>query len=71
MSRVGKGGWGAEVAFNPPPPSQNSFKALAKSVLILLGFTAAASATDTTIHKKMFGPESTTVIISNEQMNNE
>ena len=33
----------------------NVQKSLAKSVLIPLGLTAAASATDTAIHKKMFG----------------
>ena len=31
------------------------FKPLAKSVLIPLGLTAAAAATDPAIHKKMFG----------------
>ena len=33
----------------------NVLKPLAKSVLTPLGFTAAASATDPTIHQKMFG----------------
>ena len=33
---------------------KNVVKPLAKSVLIPLGLTAAASATDTAIHKKMF-----------------
>ena len=44
-------------------------KPLTKSVLIRLGLTAAASATDATIHKKMFGPGVTTLISSNEEMN--
>ena len=44
-------------------------KPLTKSVLIPLGLTAAASATDATIHKKMFGPGVTTLINSNEEMN--
>ena len=44
-------------------------KPLAKSVLISLGLTAAASATDAAIHKKMFGSHTTTLIISNEEMN--
>ena len=33
-----------------------------------LGLTAAASATDAAIHKKMFGCGTTTLIISNEKM---
>ena len=45
-------------------------KALAKSVLIPLKLTAAASATDAAIHKKMFGSGVATFIISNEEMNN-
>ena len=44
-------------------------KLLAKSVLIPLGLTAAASATDAGIHKKMFGSGTATLIISNEEMN--
>ena len=47
----------------------NVLKPLAKSVLIPLGLTAAASATDVAIHKKMFGCGTTTLIISNEKMN--
>ena len=47
----------------------NVLKPLAKSVLIQLGLTAAASATDTAIHKKKFGSGFTTLIISNEEMN--
>ena len=46
----------------------NVFKPLAKSVLISLGLTAAASATDAAIHKKIFGTCFTTLIISNEEM---
>ena len=42
----------------------NLVKPLAKSVL-----TAAASATDAVIHKKMFGFRNTTLIISNKEMN--
>ena len=42
-------------------------KPLAKSVLIPLGLTAAASATDAAIHKKMFGSGVTMLIISNEK----
>ena len=47
----------------------NVLKSLAKSVLIALGLTAAASATDAATHKKMFGSRNTTIIISNEEMN--
>ena len=38
-----------------------------KSVLIPLGFTAAASATDAAIHKKMFGFGRTTLMTSNKE----
>ena len=48
---------------------KNVLKPLAKSVLIPLGLTAAASATDAAVHKKMFGSGFTTLIISNEEMN--
>ena len=48
---------------------ENVLKPLAKSVLTPLSLTAATSATDVTIHKKMFGSGVTTLIISNEEMN--
>ena len=48
---------------------KNVLKPLAKSVLILLGLTATASATDTSIHKKMFLSRVTTLVNSNEEMN--
>ena len=48
----------------------NVLKPLARSVLIPLGLTAAGSATDAAIHKKkMFGSGMTSLIISNEEMN--
>ena len=47
----------------------NVLKPLAKSVLIPLGLTAATSATDAAIHKKMSGSANTTLIMSNEEMN--
>ena len=47
----------------------NILKSLAKSVLIPLGLTAAASETDAAIQKKMFGSGTTILIISNEQIN--
>ena len=43
-------------------------KPLAESVLILLGITAVVSAADAAIHEKMFGSDRTTLIISNEEM---
>ena len=51
------------------PLIENVLKPLAKNVLIPLGLTAAASATDAAIHKKMFGSGTSTLIILNEQMN--
>ena len=48
----------------------NALKQLAKSVLTPLGLIAAASATDVAIHKKMFGLDVTTMILSKEKMNN-
>ena len=44
-------------------------KPLAKSVLIPLGLTAAASAADAGIHKKILGSGNATLIISKEEMN--
>ena len=51
------------------PSIGNVLKPLANSFLIPFGLTAAASATDAAIHKKMFGSGITTLIISNEEMN--
>ena len=47
----------------------NVLKPLAKRVLIRLGLTAAASATDAAIQKKVFRSGVTTLIISNEEIN--
>ena len=44
-------------------------KPLAKIVLIPLGLTAAASAADAGIHKRILGSGNTTLIISKEEMN--
>ena len=49
--------------------SRCELKPIAKSVLIPLGSTAAASAADAAIYKKMFGSGPTTLPISNEEMN--
>ena len=51
------------------PLMKNVLKLLAKSFLISLGLTAAVSATDAAIHKKLFGSRTTTLKISNEEMN--
>ena len=55
------------------PLMKNVIKPLAKSVLIPLGLTAAVSATDAGIHKKILGCGSdnnnTILIISNDEMN--
>ena len=51
------------------PLTKNVLKPLAKSVLIQLGLTAAAAATDAVIHKKMFRSGTTILINSNEEMN--
>ena len=51
------------------PLIKNVIKPLAKSVLIPLGLTAAASAADAGIHKKILRSGNATLIISNEEMN--
>ena len=51
------------------PLIEDELKPLAKSVLIPLGLTAEASATDPAIHKTMFRSVFPTLIISNEDMN--
>ena len=51
------------------PLIKNVIKPLAKSVLIPLGLTAAASAADARIHKKILGSGNmTTLIISNDEI---
>ena len=47
--------------------TEKVLKPLAKSVLVPLGLTAAASATDVAIQKKIYG--STTLVFSNEDLN--
>ena len=51
------------------PLIQNVLKPIAKSVWIPLRLMAAASATDTAIHKKMLKSGFITLIISNEAVN--
>ena len=51
-------------------PSQGSvLKLLAKSVLVPLGLTAAASAVDAAIQKKIYGLGMTTWVVSNKELN--
>ena len=55
------------------PLMKSAIKPLAKSVLIPLGLTAAASAADAGIHKNILGSghnNNTTLIISNDEMDN-
>ena len=51
------------------PLKKNVIKPLTKSVLIPLELTSAASAVDAGIHKKILGSGNTTLIISNEEVN--
>ena len=48
---------------------ENILKPLDEGVLIPLELIAAASVTNAAIHKKMFGSGTTTLIISNEEIN--
>ena len=48
---------------------KNVITTLAKSVFVPLGLTAAASATDATIQKKIFGLGLITLIFSNGELN--
>ena len=51
------------------PLIKNVIKPLAKSLLLSLGLTAAASAADAGIHKKILGSgDMTTLIISNDEI---
>ena len=51
---------------NCSPIMKNVLKPLAKSVLIPLQLTAASSAINAAMQKKMFGSGMTTLIISND-----
>ena len=50
------------------PLMKNVLIPSAKSVLIPLGLTRSASATDAAVHKKIFGSGTTTLIIPNEEV---
>ena len=47
---------------------KNILQPLAKSILTPLGLTAAASAADACLHRKILGCGTTTLILSNESM---
>ena len=51
------------------PLIKNVLQPLAKSVLMPLGLKTTASVTDSAIHKKMFGPGTTKLTISNKEVN--
>ena len=48
---------------------KNVLKPLAKTVLIPLGLKAAASGTDAAIQNKLFGSGMSTLVLSNEEIN--
>ena len=50
------------------PLMKNVIESLAKNVLIPSGLTAAVSAADAGIHKKVFGSGTTTLMITNDEM---
>ena len=80
MDKIGKSGEIFGRLFGPllktgPLLMKNLLKSLARRVLIPIGLTAAAAATDAAIHKKMFWSSAhpshtTTLIISNKEMEN-
>ena len=68
MHKIGQSGGFLRIFLEPllkirVPLIENVLTPLAKSILIPLGLTAAASATDAAIRKKMFGSGNTTLII--------
>ena len=73
LHKIGKSGEFSNPTFRIGLPGlplmENVLKPLAKSVLVPLGLTASASATDAAIHKKMFGSGVITLIISKEEIN--
>ena len=51
------------------PLIENVLKPLSESVLVPLGLTAASLTADAAIHKKILGSGTTTLIFSNEDLN--
>ena len=66
---IQSGGFSGSLLSKLAGPLMKVVIPLAKNVLAPLGITAAASAIDTGIQKKIHGSVSTTLIISNEEMN--
>ena len=58
-----------ETVMKQLPLMKSVFRPLAKSVLVPLGLTAAASVTDAAIQKKIFGSGTTALIVSNKEIN--
>ena len=74
LHKIGQSGWFLGIFLGPLLKTgstliKNVLKPLGKSVLIPLGLTAVAPATDAAIYKKKFQSGATTLIISNEEMN--
>ena len=75
LHKIGQSGGFLGKPFRPLlksglPLIENILKPLTESILIPLGLTVVALATDAVIRKKMFGSGNTTLIISNEEINN-
>ena len=73
LSKIIQWGWFFSKLLGPLlktglPLMANVIKPLAQSFLIPLGLTAAASAVDAGIHKKELGSGNTTLIISNDEI---
>ena len=66
---IKSGGFLGSLLSKLPGPLMKVAIPLAKNVLASLGITAAASAIDAGIQKKIHGSGTTTLIISNEEMN--
>ena len=75
LHKIGQSGGFLGKPFQPLlksglPLIENILKPLVESILIPLGLTVVALATDAVIRKKMFESGPTTLIISNEEINN-
>ena len=66
---IQSGGFLGSLLSKLADPSMKVAVPLAKNILASLGITAAASAIDARIQKKIQGSGTTTLIISNEEMN--
>ena len=66
---IQSGGFLGALLYKLASPLMKVAVPLAKNILAPLGITAAASAIDAGIQKKIHGSGTTTLIISNEEMN--